>query len=202
MKIRTGATVAWAVLAAGAVQAADVGQDSIDRCIDTLRSEQGAQGGTVLSTEFSEANSLVMLEDASGTSWRCLVSNDGSWAEVTMSGQASGGSSASAEPTTTTEVIRFATGTSGQQVTGTLTPGSSARYVLGAGAGQTLDVEFVNTDPAIEYQVFHPDGSRLAPQTPASQALTVNTFLAGDHVVEVINRGTGDAKFAVYMGLN
>jgi len=62
----------------GAVDSSVVSQDAIDACIDGLRAQSGATGGTVLSSEFSEANSLVMLEDSSGTTWRCLVSNDGS----------------------------------------------------------------------------------------------------------------------------
>ena len=56
----------------------DVSQDAIDSCIDTLRATLGASGGTVLRTEFSQANSLVVLQEAGGATWRCLVSNDGS----------------------------------------------------------------------------------------------------------------------------
>ncbi|MGG7643736.1 hypothetical protein ACQ5SP_02860 [Rhodovulum sp. YNF3179] len=62
----------------GAVDSSEVSQDAIDACIDGLRAQSGATGGTVLSTEFSEANSLVVLEDSGGMTWRCLVSNDGS----------------------------------------------------------------------------------------------------------------------------
>lgn len=64
--------------ASGADGSSEVSQDAIDSCIDRLRSVEGATGGTVTRTEFSEANSLVMLEDASGKTWRCIVSNDGS----------------------------------------------------------------------------------------------------------------------------
>jgi hypothetical protein len=67
---------------AGIASAAEVSQDAIDACIDGLRAEIGNVGGTVRSTEFSEANSLVMLEDSDGTVWRCLVSNDGRSAEL------------------------------------------------------------------------------------------------------------------------
>lgn len=66
----------------------EVSQDAIDGCIDALRAEAGSVGGTVQSTEFSEANSLVMLEDDTGTVWRCLVSNDGSGATVEAQGGA------------------------------------------------------------------------------------------------------------------
>lgn len=60
-----------------ALHAAEVSQDAIDACIDALRAQNGAAGGMVTSTEFSEASSLVMLQYGGGTSWRCLVSNDG-----------------------------------------------------------------------------------------------------------------------------
>lgn len=60
----------------------EVSQDAIDSCIDGLRAIAGAGGGTVTGTEFSEANSLVMLQDANGAEWRCLVSNDGSNASL------------------------------------------------------------------------------------------------------------------------
>jgi hypothetical protein len=73
-----------------------VSQDAIDGCIDTLRAQQGAIGGTVTSTEFSEANSLVMLQDGNGAQWRCLVSNDGSNATV----EAVGGAPAEENPAT------------------------------------------------------------------------------------------------------
>ena len=66
--------------------AADVSQDAIDGCIDQLRAVGGpdGQGGSVISTEFSEANSLVMLKDRGETTWRCLVSNDGNVAELSV----------------------------------------------------------------------------------------------------------------------
>ncbi|WP_245626782.1 hypothetical protein [Aestuariivita boseongensis] len=60
------------------VNISEVSQDAIDACIDAVRATNGAVGGTVTGTEFSEANSLVMLQDANGGEWRCLVSNDGS----------------------------------------------------------------------------------------------------------------------------
>ncbi len=60
-----------------AMSSSEVSQDAIDACIDGLRQVEGTTGGTVVSTEFSEANSLVMLQDGNGTTWRCLVSNDG-----------------------------------------------------------------------------------------------------------------------------
>lgn len=280
--------------------AADVSQDAIDACIDRVRAEVGG-GGTVTYTEFSEANSMVLLEDSSGSEWRCIVSNDGSmaaiertastgtgggapaitatpetdgpgfwevsvngtlnvrnvpstegtivarlpdgmivanrgcqdsegrtWCEVADGdasgwaaidflipsqggentataddggGAMAGGSSLSGEPTTGTEVVQFAAGASGAQMTGSLTPGSSMRYVLGAGDGQEMIVEFVNTDPAITYQIFNPDGSFLLDQMDNGQTYRGQLWQSGDHVVEVINRSGSTARYAVYIGI-
>lgn len=71
---------------ASATLAADVSQDSIDACIDAVRTEAGGGGGHILSTEFSEANSLVMLQDRNDTVWKCVVSNDGSSAFIEVAG--------------------------------------------------------------------------------------------------------------------
>lgn len=73
---------------APAMTSSEVSQDAIDSCIDSLRATAGPIGGTVTSTEFSEANSLVMLEDANGGVWRCIVSNDGSNSSVEAVGGA------------------------------------------------------------------------------------------------------------------
>ncbi|MDU8944257.1 hypothetical protein [Ovoidimarina sediminis] len=78
----TSGETAPAETSSTAASSSEVTQDAIDGCIDALRGTEGVSGGTVTSTEFSEANSLVMLEDSSGTAWRCLVSNDGSNATV------------------------------------------------------------------------------------------------------------------------
>ena len=269
---------------------AEVGQDSIDACIDATRSEASGGGGYILRTEFSEANSLVTLQDANDNVWRCLVSNDGNVQELTRSdeppvhaaatgdfadgmsggpdfwrinvhstlnvhsepsttsqtvarlhrgmvvenrgcmfsegrkwceiadGDASGWAAgeylveaaapvrassqpAGASPTTETVNVRFASGTNGQQQSGTLTPGSSIRYVLGAANRQMLEVSFVNSDPAIEYQIFLPNGRLLLDPVPNTLPYQGELFMNGEHVVELINRGHQDARFSVWMGI-
>ncbi len=195
MKIRIATLALGLALTSASIQAADVSQDAIDACIDRVRGQVGGGGGTVTYTEFSEANSMVMLKDGSGGEWRCIVSNDGRSASIERTGGA-------AEPSTTTEVVQFGAGRSGTDVAGNLTPGSSKRYVLRAAKGQTLYVEFWNTGPSIEYQVFHPDGSLLQGQKPYSQPLTAELFLSGDHVIEVINRGNYDAGYNMSLTVN
>jgi len=194
------AMTAAAALLSVSAQAADVSQDAIDACIDRVRAEVGG-GGTVTYTEFSQANSLVMLRDSSGAEWRCLVSNDGRDPYIERSGAKGGGSAASAEPTTGTEVVRFASGASGAQMTGSLTPGSSMRYVLRASNGQDMLVEFLNTDAAISYQIFNPDGTFLLDKMTNTQTYRGQLWQSGDHVVEVINRSGSTARYAVYIGI-
>ena len=201
-KHRPSLTVLAALSAIGSAQAADVSQDAIDACIDALRAQVGGGGGQILSTEYSEANSLVMLEDGGGASWRCLVSNDGRdpYLEMAGGGENSataddGGGAMAGAPTTTEEVVRFPAGRTGTDISGALTPGGSARYVLGARERQMLTVEFWTTDPAIEYQIFLPDGSFLLDRMPNSQRYRGELFVSGDHVVEVINRGGSPASY-------
>lgn len=277
--------------AGGAAQAADVSQAAIDACEFAVSRQAASDGGTILGTEYSEANSLVMIRDQYGVTWRCLVDNAGQspWVEVAgaqpaapapapgadyadgmsggpdfwqinvhgtlnlhsgpstgsptiaklhrglvvenrgcrmnegrkwceiadgdVSGWAAGeylveaGGPAPAvdhsakAPTTETVRVRFATGTSGQMQSGALDPGSSARFILGAGNGQTLEVSFVNTDPAIEYQIFLPNGRHLLDAMSNSLPYQGQLFMGGDHVVEVINRSHRTARYAVYLGI-
>ena len=88
-------------LSLGIPASAQVGQDAIDGCIDQIRAVGGPDGqsGTVLSSEFSEANSLIMFEDAGGTVWRCLVSNDGVVADLVVAEAADDGGGAMAGAT-------------------------------------------------------------------------------------------------------
>jgi hypothetical protein len=105
------------------------------------------------------------------------------------------------EPTTQTVRVRFASGASGAQESGTLTPGSSVRYVLGAANRQTLEVHFLQTDPDVEYQIFLPNGRFLLDRISNALPYQGELFMGGDHVVEVINRGHRTVPYAVYMGI-
>ena len=60
---------------------------AIDACLNAVKSETGQTDVDVLSTEFSEANSMVMVGVGSDRApWKCLVSNDGNVAEVSFAG--------------------------------------------------------------------------------------------------------------------
>lgn len=54
-------------------------------CLEAVSNETGQSDVVVLSSEFSEANSLVMIGVGSDRApWRCLVSNDGAAQEVSF----------------------------------------------------------------------------------------------------------------------
>lgn len=188
-------------------------QDAIDGCIDKLRTVGGPDaraGGEVLSSEFSEAATLVMLRDAGGTVWRCLAYSDGTVDELSVSEAAddSGGAMAGApghsggEPTTTTERVRFDRGSTGAELTATLTPGSSARYLLGAQSGQNLYVRVAAKGTDIYYQIFNPDSSFLLDQMTSDKEYRGELWQSGDHVIEVINRGNRATSYNVIFGID
>ncbi len=187
--------------------AADVGQEAIDGCIDQLREVGGpdGQGGTVLSTEFSEANSLVMLQDRGETIWRCLVSNDGQVAELSVAqaaddgGGAMAGSSGTGAPST--ERVQFASGTSGAELTGSLLPQESRRYILGARDGQFLYFRLAANGPGMTYVIYNPDGSVLLDETGAAQEYRGQLWQSGDHVIEVYNTSNGAQSYNVIFGI-
>ncbi len=65
----------------------DVSDAAQQACLSAVSNETNEGDVAVLSTEFSEANSLVMVGvGAQRAPWRCLVSNDGAVQEVSFSG--------------------------------------------------------------------------------------------------------------------
>ncbi|MCB1499894.1 MAG: hypothetical protein KDK07_08895 [Bauldia sp.] len=72
--------------AAAPASSSDVSQAAIDACLSAVDAETDGDV-TVLSTEFSEANSLVMVGvGADKAPWKCLVGNDGKGTELTFAG--------------------------------------------------------------------------------------------------------------------
>ena len=187
-------------------------QEAIDGCIDKLRAvggPDGSAGGQVLSSEYSEAATLVMLRDAGGTVWRCLAYSDGTVGEFTM-GQAAddgGGAMAGApgtsggEPATSTQRLRFDAGTTGTELTASLSPGNSARYVVRARNGQDLYVRVAPRGSGIHYQIFNPDDSFLLEQMTPDKEYRGQLWQSGDHVIEVINRGERATSYNLIVGV-
>lgn len=109
--------------------------------------------------------------------------------------------SAGSEPTTTSERVQFEGGSSGAELTDTLTPGSSKRYVLNAGDGQFLYVRVAPQGPDVYYQIFNPDNSFLLDQMTSNQEYRGQLWQSGDHVIEVINRGSSNVSYNVIFGV-
>jgi hypothetical protein len=182
--------------------------DADDACISQLRSFGGPDGasGTILSSEFSEAGTLVMLQDAGGTVWRCIAYQDGSIGELSVVNAADDGGGAmagsdNAAPKTNTVQVRFDSGASGTEITATLTPGSSTRYVLGARDGQFLYVRVAPTNGSLGYVISNPDGTALLDFTPPDTEYRGQLWQSGDHVIEVVNNGNSDASYNVIFGI-
>lgn len=73
-----------AATAAGARGASPLVEEA---CLSAVRVETGEENVAVLSSEFSEANSLVTVGvGAQRAPWRCLSSNDGLVSEVSFTG--------------------------------------------------------------------------------------------------------------------
>lgn len=65
----------------------EVSQVAIDACLAAVKAQTSEADLAVLSTEFSEANSLVMVGvGANRAPWKCLVSNDGQVQEASFTG--------------------------------------------------------------------------------------------------------------------
>jgi hypothetical protein len=200
-------TAAAIVVVGGASANAQV-QEAIDGCIDQLRVVGGPDGqsGEVISSEFSEAGTLVMIRDAGGTVWRCIGYSDGTVGElaVTQAADDGGGAVANAESGqggTETVRVKFDKGTSGTELTGRVAPGGSVRYVIGAKNGQFLYARVADNGAGLSYQIFNPDKSFLLEQMRSAQEYRGQLWQNGDHVIEVINRGNKTASFNIIIGI-
>lgn len=150
-------------------------------------------------------------QESQGRMW-CMVPmapNDGAsigWVAAEYLVPASGPSAvvdhaAPSAPHTQAVRVRFAPGTSGTEESGSLAPGKTFRYVLDARNGQMLEVSFTGTDPAIDYRIIMPNGHVLLDEVQAGLPYQGQLYMSGDHVVEVINRGSGSAGYRIYMGI-
>ncbi|MDB6179699.1 hypothetical protein PAF17_19820 [Paracoccus sp. Z330] len=187
---------------AGAQQ--DAGRNA---CVEHLREVGGPDarnGIDILSSEFSEAGTLVMMRDAGGSTWRCIGYTDGAIGEFRVvdamddgDGAMAGQRHVSDPGATHSRRVKFAPGTVGASYDGTLTPGASAKYVLGARNGQFLHVKIHHKGGKMSYQILNPDGSFLLDMTAAKTPYRGQLWQSGDHVVEVINRTHHDESYRV-----
>ncbi|MEP1199284.1 hypothetical protein [Tateyamaria sp.] len=179
--------------------------DAQDACIDELRRVGGPDGqsGTIESSQFSEAGTLVMLRDAGGSLYRCIAYKDGSIGEMTaVDAMDDGDGALSAEAgATTSQRVQFEAGATGAELTGSLAPGASAQYLMGAKNEQFLYVRVAPKNGALDYVIRNPDGSELLELMTADQEYRGQLWQTGDHVVEVINRGASNVDYNVIFGI-
>ncbi|OSQ42894.1 hypothetical protein [Marivita geojedonensis] len=177
-------------------------QEAIDGCIDQLRVVGGPDGqsGEVLSSEFSEAATLVMLRDRGGTIWRCVAYSDGTVGELSIESAADDGGGAMAGATDRVRVS-FDAGTTGTELSDTLAPGGSRQYVIGASAEQFLYTRVAADGPTLDYQIFNPDSSFLLERTGGDLEYRGQLWQSGDHVIEVINRTGSEQSYNLIIGI-
>ena len=118
-----------------------------------------------------------------------------------MNNSASSSAGASGDSTSTV-TVRFPSGSTGTELTGSLAPGESRRYVLGAANGQNLYLRVAAQGPDMSYQIFNPDNSFLLDQTTSAQEYRGQLWQSGDHVIEVINRGGAATSYNVIFGID
>ncbi len=105
------------------------------------------------------------------------------------------------EGETTSQRVKFHRGTSGAEFSGSIAPGASAQYVLGARSEQFLYVRVAARNGALDYVIRNPDGSELLGLMSADREYRGQLWQSGDHVVEVINRGDRTVNYRVILGI-
>mgnify|MGYP001826248031 CR=1 FL=1 len=167
------------------------------------------RGYNWIRTEKSDDSSYTYWQESENGQCVVVRTTDGRYASIAYAPafdcrqqDTSNGAGASAEPTTTTQRVRFDAGSTGAELTGVLTPGSSVRYVLGAKKMQNLYVRVAARGPELSYQIFNPDGSFLLDQIASTKEYRGQLWQSGDHVIEVINRGRVEAGYNVIFGID
>lgn len=121
----------------------------------------------------------------------------------------SAGLSGSSAPagTTTSEIggssvnVRFPAGSSGAELTDSLLPQQSRRYVLGARDGQFLYFRLASNGPGMTYVIYNPDGSVLLDETNAAREYRGQLWQSGNYLVEVYNTANGAQSYNVIFGI-
>ncbi len=185
--------------------------DEANACIDELIARFGNVGGEVLDQEFSEAAIMVRLRDSNGIEYECIVWSGPIVADFRRVGGetdtaddgsgAMDGASAFSPIVSGEQQVRFVVGTSGTAMSGTLQPGTSVRYILGASDGQFLSVNVGSRGGALDYKIFNPDGSLLLDLFSSDQPYRGELWQSGDHVVEVVNAGAQPVAFDIGIGI-
>ncbi|WP_353473390.1 hypothetical protein PVT71_04935 [Salipiger sp. H15] len=181
-------------------------QPVIDGCIDKLVESGSASrpGGQVIDTMYSEAGSMVFLQDADGRVWKCFGYRDGSVESLEPAtndeideARARAAEQAALAP----ERIQFAPGTSGATITRTLEAGGAKQYVLGAREGQVLNLRVVPAGGAMYYILRGPDGAILLEGTDAATPYRGTLPQSGDFIVEVVSHESAPLTFDMVISI-
>ncbi|ETX15500.1 hypothetical protein OCH239_16345 [Roseivivax halodurans JCM 10272] len=183
------------LIASGALAADHPEEVAREACLSEL-----GGGGSIILSSFSEAGTEVILEDATGTVWRCIGYRDGAvglFERATAEQEAAARSAPKLEDFQ--EEIRFAPGSSGTVLTRALGPGGAFQFLLDARDGQTLRVRLTPGSGEVYYIIRNPDDSILSGGTDAGTAYEGRLVQTGEHVIEVVNQTseTVDYELAV-----
>jgi len=185
--------------------------DEANACIDELNSRFGNVGGEVLNQEFNEAAIMVRLRDGNGIEYECIVWSGPEVADLRPVGSegdtadegggAMDGAAAFTDTVSGEQRVKFAAGTNGTAISGTLQSGTSVRYILGASDGQFLNVDVGSHGGALDYKIFNPDGTLLLDLISSDTPYRGQLWQSGDHVVEVVNAGAQPVTFDIGIGI-
>jgi hypothetical protein len=190
-----------AAMAAGMASAAnDPEQAAIDGCIDRLarNGSASASNGQIVDTMFSEAGTMVYLEDADGRVWQCLGYRDGNVASLEPAAAAEAEEAlarAAEKAARAPERVQFAAGTTSSTITRTIEAGGATDFVLGAREGQNLEVSLAPQTGKMYYFIKVPDGSLLIQGTDAGTSFDGTLPTSGDYLIEVVNKESAPISF-------
>lgn len=105
--------------------------------------------------------------------------------------------SSSGEPTTRTENVKFASGTNGTVLAGTLGGGDAVNYLLGARNGQFLNVSLLDSGPDTHFNIFMPNGELLYESTKGGDngnTYRGQLYLDGDNTITVYSLGAAGSS--------
>jgi hypothetical protein len=199
--LTVGAILGLLVATGSAGASNNSNQAAIDACIDELMQSglASAPGGTVLGSSFSEAGTVVFLQDGGGEVWRCIAYTDGSVGVLAKATAQQMEAVRSAPPLSEyQEVVRFEPGTNGATLTRSLGPGESFQFLLGANEDQAMSIRISAQDGAMYYVVRNPDQSIMSPGTDAQTAFDGRLEQSGLHVVEVINQTSESLTYDIF----
>ncbi|MEQ8697471.1 MAG: hypothetical protein RLO48_04475 [Bauldia litoralis] len=201
MKAVLGFTAVMCFAVGATLPALAAEQDAIDGCIDKVRATGGpdaASGGEVLSSEYSEAGTLVRLRDAGGTVWECIGYNDGTVGDLRVveamddgegamagAGDDGGGTMAGAKVTR----VEFEAGNDNASKKGKITGHGYHDYLLGAAAGQKMGVSLI-TEGTAYFNILPPDSDGTA---------IYNGSMDGPDAINVDLPENGDYTIRVYL---